>query len=309
MGINICGAPGCWGVETGNNPNTPTWRRVLKEAREAGYSAIELGPTGWIPLDDLETVSAELNKYNLSIVAGTIFENLVDEDEHASNLEKARKICELITKLPKLPVEDGQRKPTPYMTVMDFGTEHRDYSSGHSDTAIRLTDEEWAVLVRHVKEICECANSYGVRPVIHPHCGGFIEFADEIDRIAQDIPYELAGLVLDTGHLQYAGMDPVEWLRKYQDRLDYVHFKDINPVVYPQVMTEHIRFFEACGKGAMCPIGQGMLDYKAIADVLDEINYNGYITIEQECDPKDVDNSLANVKASVDFLKGIGYKI
>lgn len=35
----------------------------------------------------------------------------------------------------------------------------------------------------------------------------------------------------------------------------------------------------------MCPIGQGMIDYKAVADVLDEIDYNGYITIEQECDP------------------------
>lgn len=115
--------------------------------------------------------------------------------------------------------------------------------------------------------------------------------------------------MLDTGHLQYAGMDPVVWLRKYKDRLDYVHFKDIAPKVYDEVMHEHIRFFEGCAKGSMCPIGQGMIDYKAVADVLDEIDYNGYITIEQECDPRNVENSLANVKASVDFLKGIGYKI
>ena len=75
------------------------------------------------------------------------------------------------------------------------------------------------------------------------------------------------------------------WLRKYKDRLDYVHFKDIDPQVYDEVMHEHIRFFEGCAKGSMCPIGQGMIDYKAVADVLDEIDYNGYITIEQECDP------------------------
>jgi len=59
----------------------------------------------------------------------------------------------------------------------------------------------------------------------------------------------------------------------------------------------------------MCPIGQGMIDYGAVAEVLKEIDYNGYITIEQECDPRNVENSLANVKASVDFLKGIGYQI
>ena len=215
----------------------------------------------------------------------------------------------MITKLPPLPREDGQRWPTPYMTVMDWGHDERDYAAGHSDRAPRLEKEEWDKLVSHFKGLCERANSYGVRPVLHPHCGGYIEFGDEIDRLAEAIPNELAGFVLDTGHLQYAGMDPVVWLRKYKDRLDYVHFKDIDPQVYDEVMHEHIRFFEGCAKGSMCPIGQGMIDYKAVADVLDEIDYNGYITIEQECDPRNVENSLANVKASVDFLKGIGYKI
>ncbi|MGM9677474.1 MAG: sugar phosphate isomerase/epimerase family protein, partial [Butyricicoccus sp.] len=194
--------------------------------------------------------------------------------------------------------------------VMDFfSSDERDYGAGHSDRSPRLDDAGWAKLISHFKGICEKANSYGVRPVLHPHCGGYIEFADEIDRLAEEIPNDLAGFVLDTGHLTYAGMDPVEWLRKYKDRLDYVHFKDIDKKVYDEVMGEHIRFFEGCAKGSMCPIGKGMLDYKAIADVLAEINYNGYITIEQECDPRNVENSLANVKASVEYLKGIGYDI
>ncbi len=195
------------------------------------------------------------------------------------------------------------------MTVMDWGHDERDYAAGHSDRAPRLDEAGWKKLVGHFKGLCERANSYGVRPVLHPHCGGYIEFGDEIDRLAEEIPNELAGFVLDTGHLQYAGMDPVEWLRKYKDRLDYVHFKDIDKKVYDEVMGEHIRFFEGCAKGSMCPIGKGMIDYKAVADVLAEIGYSGYITIEQECDPRNVENSLANVKASVDFLKGIGYHI
>lgn len=47
MGIHICGAPCCWGVDDITNPHLPTWQRVLREAHEAGYSAIELGPNGW----------------------------------------------------------------------------------------------------------------------------------------------------------------------------------------------------------------------------------------------------------------------
>ncbi len=309
MGIHICGAPCCWGVDDINNPYLPSWKRVLKEAHEAGYSAIELGPNGWIPTDDIAGVSAELNKNQLSIVAGTIFDDVLSNDNYEKLLKQVDGICSLITKLPPLPREEGQRYPTPYLTVMDWGHDERDYTAGHSDRAKRLDEDGWNQLISHFKGLCEKANSYGVRPVLHPHCGGYVEFPDEIDRLAEDIPPELAGFVLDTGHLVYAGMDPVVWLRKYQDRLDYVHFKDIDKKVYDEVMQEHIRFFEGCAKGSMCPIGKGMIDYRAIADVLQEINYNGYITIEQECDPRNVANSLPNVKASVSFLKGIGYQI
>lgn len=309
MAIKICGAPCCWGVDDITNPNLPTWQRVMGEAHQAGYRAIELGPNGWIPTDDVERVTAELNKNNLSIVAGTIFDDMLSEENHQKLLAQVEGICSLITKLPPLPREAGQRWPTPYLTVMDFWHDERDYDAGHSERAKRLQGKEWDQLVRHFTAICQKANSYGVRPVLHPHCGGYIEFGDEIDRLAEAIPNELAGFVLDTGHLQYAGLDPVEWLRKYKDRLDYVHFKDIDPKVYNEVMDEKIRFFDGCARGSMCPIGQGMIDYKAVADVLDEIGYSGYITIEQECDPRNVQNSLSNVKASVDFLKSIGYDI
>ncbi|MGL6202651.1 MAG: sugar phosphate isomerase/epimerase family protein [Lachnospiraceae bacterium] len=309
MGINICGAPCCWGVDDITNPNLPTWQRVMEEAHEAGYRAIELGPNGWIPTDDIEMVTDVLNKNNMAIVAGTIFDDMLSQENYQKLLGQVDGICQLITKLPPLPVEDGQRWPTPYMTIMDWGHDERDYAAGHPDRAPRLEKQEWDQLMRHFRGLAERAKSYGVRPVLHPHCGGYIEFGDEIDRLAMELPNDLAGFVLDTGHLQYAGLDPVEWLRKYKDRLDYVHFKDIDAKVYEEVMNEHIRFFDGCAKGSMCPIGQGMIDYKAVAEVLEEIEYHGYITIEQECDPRNVDNSLANVKASVDFLKNIGYNI
>ncbi len=45
-------------------------------------------------------------------------------------------ICRLITdpKLPVLKTHDGQKFPTPYMTVMDWGHDERDYAAGHPDT-------------------------------------------------------------------------------------------------------------------------------------------------------------------------------
>ncbi|MCB6366830.1 sugar phosphate isomerase/epimerase [Intestinibacillus massiliensis] len=308
MSIQICGAPCCWGVDDVKNPYLPPWTRVLEEAGKAGYSAMELGPYGFLPID-VAAVSAELEKNGLSIVAGTIFDDLLDEGNYENLLKQTDDICSLITKLPPLKVHDGQHFPTPYMTIMDWGHDERDYAAGHPDRAPRLSPAQWETMMRHIRGVCERANSYGVRPVIHPHAGGYIEFADEIEALVRDIPYELAGLCLDTGHLYYSGMDPVQWLKKYASRLDYVHFKDVDEKVYREVLGEHIRFFEGCGKGSMCPIGTGTLDYPAIKQALEDIGYAGYITIEQERDPRNADTSLRDVKASVDYLKSVGYEI
>ncbi|KAA9016974.1 sugar phosphate isomerase/epimerase family protein [Niallia endozanthoxylica] len=306
MTISISGAPCCWGVDDPTNPHLPPWERVLGEASQAGYKGIELGPYGYIPLD-IERVQEELVKNDLTIIAGTIFDDLLA----ASNIEKVLKkvddICSLITKLPSAPQAEAQKFPTPYLTVMDWGHDERDYYAGHPDRAVRLSDKDWKQMMEHIRLISERAKTYGVRAVVHPHAGGYIEYEDEINKLLEDIPYETAGLCLDTGHLYYAKMDPVEWLRKCADRLDYIHFKDINLEIYNRVMEERIRFFDACAKGVMCPIGQGIIDYEAIHMLLKEINYHGYITIEQERDPRNSDTSLRDVKQSVDYLKSIGF--
>lgn len=231
MAIHITGAPCCWGVDDVRNPYLPPWQKVLYEAGQAGYKAIELGPYGYLPLD-IEVVSAELRKNGISIVAGTIFDDLLSEENYPQVLKQVDDICGIITKLPELPREPGQRYKTPYLTVMDWGHDERDYAAGHPDKAPRLSEEDWQRMMEHIKGIAKAADKWGVRAVVHPHAGGYIEFADEIDKLMEDIPAEVAGLCLDTGHLRYSGMEPVEWLRKYADRLDYIHFKDINEKVY-----------------------------------------------------------------------------
>jgi inosose dehydratase len=307
MSIHISGAPCCWGVDDPKNPYLPPWELVLKEASQAGYRALELGPYGYIPMD-IEKVQAELKKHNLTIIAGTIFDDLVSEQNLANLLSQVDDICSLITKLPPAPKEEGQHFSTPYLVIIDWGHEERDYAAGHPDRAKRLPAEDWQRMMSHIRALSERAwNKYGVRPVIHPHAGGYIEFEDEIKQLLGDIPYETAGLCLDTGHLYYSKMDPIQWLKDYANRTDYLHFKDIDLDIYHEVMNENIKFFEACAKGVMCPIGQGIIDYTAIRQLLHDLNYHGYITIEQERDPRNSDTSLHDVKQSVDYLKSVGY--
>lgn len=262
---------------------------------------------------DAEELTAELQAHQLSIVAGTIFDDLVSEENFAHILDLTHQICRHLSQIPCAQTEEdsGGSSPylsSPYLVLIDFGCPERARYAGLSDKAPCLEAERWQGLADHIKQISEVAwNEYGVRPVIHPHAGGYIEFADEITRILDDVPYEVAGLCLDTGHLYYSGMEPVSWLARYEERLDYVHFKDVNAEVHERVLAQEVDFFTACAQGVMCPIGQGAIDYPAVKQQLDKMDYQGWITIEQERDPRDVAGSLQDVAASLHYLRSVGF--
>ena len=305
--VTITCAPCCWGVDDVSNPHLPPWEHVLDEAAEAGFGGLELGPYGYMPLDAAR-VGAALEARGLRIVAGTIFDDLVSPRNRQNLLRQAHEICGFITTLPRPKTHRGQRFAAPYLTVMDWGHDERDYAAGHSDRAPRLDFEDCSGMISNIRAIGELArDGYDVRAVIHPHAGGYIEFEDELDRVAEDVPSEVAGLCLDTGHMDYAGLDPVETLRRYAGRTDYIHFKDIDAAKYADVMGRHIRFFDACAEGVMCPMGRGRIDYLGLRDLLNEIRYAGYITIEQERDPRNTDGVLGDLAASRHFLRRIGF--
>ncbi|MDB6182266.1 TIM barrel protein [Paracoccus fistulariae] len=304
--ITLTCAPCCWGVDDVTNPHLPAWETVLDQAAAAGFGGLELGPYGYMPLD-VTVLTEALDRRGLSIVAGTIFDDLVSPANRDNLLRQTDDICALIAALPKPATHRGQRFPAPYLTVMDCGHDERDYAAGHSDRAPRLDAGAWEGMMANIRAIATRAADHGPRAVVHPHAGGYIEFADELDRVAADIPADLAGLCLDTGHMAYSGMDPLETLRRYWDRVDYLHFKDIDPAIYDRILSERIRFFDACARGVMCPIGRGTIDYPAIRRLLSELGYGGYITIEQERDPQNDGSILADLSASRAFLRHTGF--
>lgn len=304
----IAGAPGAWGVEDPKNPNNPPYERVLLDASLAGYKGIELGPYGYLP-KDIDVLKKELKKYKLTIVAGTLYDDLICEENFKTIKEKTKMICELLSKLPKSDQIKGQRYKTPYLVVIDAVNKVRNPFAGHPEEAVRLDKKRQKKLIDHLRIIGAIAKSYGIRAVVHPHAGGYIEFADEIDYIMENLDSEEIGLCLDTGHLFYSKMSPEKWIKKYSDRLDYVHFKDIHLKTYNQVLTDYTGFFEGCEKGVMCPIGTGAIKYESVKEALIEIGYKGWITIEQERDPLLADGSLDDAKKSINFLNHHGYNL
>ncbi|PKH22225.1 AP endonuclease [Enterobacterales bacterium CwR94] len=306
MTIHIANAPCSWGVDDPDNPFLPPWQKVLSEAAQAGYRSIESGPWRYLPTE-APALRAALEQHGLSLVAGTLFDDLVSEENFPAMVELAHSLCQNLAAVPTATPTPGDKHSAPYLVIIDFGHPERARLAGQADKAPRLAAADWQRMMQHIATLSQIAAQYGVRAVIHPHAGGCIEFADELAQLVNDIPHDVAGLCLDTGHLYYAGMDPVLALTQYWDRIDYLHFKDVDHAKWREALTREWDFFSACAQGVMCPLGTGAIDYPAVQALLTARQYQGWITIEQERDPRNAETSLRDVTASLQYLRSLGF--
>jgi len=293
MGIEVANGPVSWGVDRPDMPGAPPWEEVFDEISEAGYRLCELGPLGYLP-DDNQRVRVELDARGLGVAGSYIFEALHDRDRHDEIADVTKITCARIADL-------GGR----YLVVIDVVSDERGATAGRSAAARRLQGADYDALLTGLRMATGIAMDHGLTPVLHPHSGSYIEFEDEIERVLADTADDGLQLCIDTGHFIYAGVEPVQFLAGHRDRTPYLHFKDINPVVHQKVVSDGIGFFDAISLGVFVPVGQGMVDFGALAAELAN-GFDGPGTIEQDRDFRATTTALEDAKASLDFLRGIG---
>ena len=88
--IKIGNAPCSWGVEFADDPRNPSWRKVLEENANAGYTGIELGPVGFMP-EDPNILSEALDEFNQELVGGVVFRAFHDPNKWEDVLDGAQR--------------------------------------------------------------------------------------------------------------------------------------------------------------------------------------------------------------------------
>jgi inosose dehydratase len=148
-----------------------------------------------------------------------------------------------------------------------------------------FTDREWDLLAGGLNRLGKIAASAGMRLCYHHHMGTGVMTRADIDRLMASTDPELVHLLLDTGHLAFAGDDPLPAARAYADRIRHVHLKDIRPAVVSQVREEGLSFQDAIEAGVFTVPGDGAIDFVPILDVLGGAGYQGWLVVEAEQDP------------------------
>lgn len=159
------------------------------------------------------------------------------------------------------------------------------------------TDEQWATLVKGYNEMGALAKKVGMTLTVHHHMGTGIQTVAEIDRLMDSVDPDLVYLLFDSGHLTFAGIDPLPVLKKYVRRVRHVHLKDVRLNVRDQAQREGWSFLTAVRQGVFTVPGDGDVDFAPLLDVLAEAGYEGWVVVEAEQDPAKANPFAYAVKA------------
>jgi inosose dehydratase len=147
--------------------------------------------------------------------------------------------------------------------------------------------EEYADLARFCEQLAAYGATRGVTVAYHPHVDCTIETEDEIDWLLNQT--SALRLCLDASHIALVGESPVAHLRKYRERLGYVHLKD-------------------WARGKFVELGRGTIgvDVPAILRELEEQSFAGWIVVEQS---RSVISPSHSAWINAEYLAGLGYRI
>jgi len=241
----------------------------LAEAREAGYAGIELG--GKFPRE-AAVLGPILARHRLDLVSGWYSAQLCRRSV-------ADEIAAIAGHLDLLAAMG--------CAAMVFAEGH---GSTDGDPAARLSgrpvlaDAHWPEFCAKLDTVARHLRQRGVRLAFHHHMGTVIQTEAEVDRLMAGTSDDV-GLLLDTGHLVFAGGDPVAVARRHGARIVHVHCKDVRAAVLADVLRDDRSFLRAVLDGIFTVPGDGSIDFASVLRELHGAGYAGWLVVEAEQDP------------------------
>jgi inosose dehydratase len=293
MTYPVGNAPTSWGIEQDVEPVHGA-SLFLDQVAEAGYQGTELGPYGYLPTEPA-VLRAELDRRGLRLTAGYVMDAFHDPGKTEPLVRQAERVCRLLS-------EVGASR----LVLIGGLAPERVATAGRSGAAARLTGSQFETSLRTIAAVGEIAAAHDIVPGIHHHAGTHVEFRDEVDRLLEALASTRVGLVVDTGHCAYAGMDPAELIRAYAHRVTCVHLKDLDSHIRERALGQGLSFWEAYSAGVFCVLGRGAVDFAAVRESLASTGYAGWLTVEQDADPRGRSDPLTDARRSLAYLRTIG---
>ncbi|MDA2937377.1 sugar phosphate isomerase/epimerase [Acidobacteria bacterium AH-259-A15] len=204
------------------------------------------------------------------------------------------------TKVPQT-IEDHARFARDF--IAHFGCTHFKLNLGRRPDPAP-TDEQLKTMARALNELGKRTAEVGLRLAPHPHIWSPFERQHEVERILELTDPQFVYLTTDTAHLTLGGIDPVKFIRKHYRRVAALHWKD-TPAKYrghrgPTASQEEHRRVNLYKN-----LGTGGVDFPAVLKILQERNFDGWVTLDFG-QPRPGEGTIdKNVRANIKYLREV----
>jgi sugar phosphate isomerase/epimerase len=263
---------------------------AIETTGSLGFDAIELIANSRPDIDEywtdatIDRILKQLERSHLVVSQFPFFQPVVEgltspnADERKRSVEYFERGCRVAKKLGapmvnivapwarELSTPSSQYLPRYFMDDPNSGEKfHIDIGPGYD------FDELWALFSQTIKACLDRAKVHGMRFSIENHTHTMIPVTDSFLRLWDGIRDPALGCNLDCGWAMNQREYPPVAIHKLNKHLMNVHVRDINAT-----MREYVS------------IGQGVMDFKAIADAVKAVGFTGFLTLEQDGSREDM---------------------
>ena len=287
MSVKLGIAPIAWSnddmPELGGDTSLET---CLSEAREAGFTGIESG--GKFPKTSKELLPI-LNKHNIKLCSGWYGANLLkrtvkDEMENIRTQLDLFKDCN-----------------APCIVFAEVTNSIQADESKSLSKRPKLDKDDWKKFCEKINEVGKRLEGENMPLAYHHHMGTVIQSHEDTERLMNETN-DTVKLTIDTGHMLFAGGNSLKIIRDFKEKIAHVHCKDMREKVLKKSLSEDLSFRHAFLEGAFTVPGDGCIDYRPIFNELVKNNYQGWLVVEAEQDPKKA-NPFEYAKIGFNYLK------
>nr|WP_295889913.1 myo-inosose-2 dehydratase [uncultured Devosia sp.] len=242
----------------------------LRQSRSAGFTGMEKGRR--FP-DDPAVMLPILRAADVTLCGGWFSGTLVDEDL-ATNKARIQPMIELFKAV-----------DAPCIVYGEVGRSIQGRREVPLAQKPKLSDDEMKAYAGKVTQFGEWCAEQGMPLSYHHHMAAVVETEAELDAFmrhsGEGIP-----LLLDAGHLAFAGGNVLRAIDNHHARINHVHVKDVRMDVINKLDRTKQSFLDAVALGAFTVPGDGSLDFGAIVQKFADYGYEGWFVVEAEQDPK-----------------------
>ena len=248
-----------------------TLEAALKDISAEGFWSFETFPEILDNWDQRGLLRPLIAKYGVPLKSGYISCDLTDPSKR--NDEIAR-----ITQLSKTVQKFGGT----FVVLAGKGIKRDSYNfrEHRADVISALNDYAGAV------------TSLGLATGLHQHTGTPIETRDEVYAVMESANTHNLKFAPDVGQLQKGGADAAKVVKDFLPLVKHMHLKDYKGWQY---------------YGGYCPLGMGVVDLKAILDMVEAGGQNPDIMVELDPSKEGPMTPLETAQTSKAYLQKQGY--